>query len=209
MTDRTRAGHTVDSSLRRLILQCQAAPRGSETRRAIFDDIFALTHRHVWMVLKPGLDNAACQDLRQDVYFKIYRSLDEVDVRGVPPRAWICTVARNAKRDRWRAARAQYRHSVVAFAGGDHADRHPAAEIRSTALLEDAFASLSPNEALVLDVYYSAAASRAEAAQYLGWSERKLKKTVEGLRRKLLRQPGVAAFIGAGAKGVARLKPGD
>ena len=207
MVEATR-GRKTDEALRKLIRQCQAAPLASDERRSIFDQIFMLTHRQIWCVLKPGLDDDACQDLRQEVFLKIYRNIDRFDERvGVQPMTWMGAVARNAKKDRLRASRAAYRRSVIAFEGDDHADRHAAPAAPSAEALQGAFATLSPREELVLDVYYGGDGSRADAARQLGWSERKLKKTVEGLRKKLMRQTGVADFI-AGARGTARQKPG-
>lgn len=141
-----------------------------------------------------GGDTAAADDVVQDVFVKVYRSIPEFDGRARFS-TWLFRITRNVCLDQVRAGKRRPIPvdplDAVPSATGDIAD---AAVLRAS--LETAIAGLPPEDRDALSAVAVFGLSYQEAAEQLGVPSGTVKSRVFRARR------AVAAAIGIGSGGV-------
>lgn len=78
----------------------RARQRDPQALEVFFEHYFEPVHAFAYRLLG---DRAAAEDLSQEVFLKIYRALDQLDVER-DPWPWLATIVHNACRDVWRSA---------------------------------------------------------------------------------------------------------
>ncbi len=88
--------------------------------RAAFALLYERTCAHVFaVILRINRDRAQAEDLLQDVYVKVWKSLRSYDAQQSQPLTWLTSIARNHAIDSLRRQQAQPRLASVDLVGHD------------------------------------------------------------------------------------------
>lgn len=153
--------------------------------------------RQMWRFTR---DRVVCEELTQDVFVQVYRSLPRFESRGVPVLHWIRRIATHVGYGYWRSQKQIRQTGQVSIEGWDRAVRDPEAIAPGEAakLLHDLLAELPAADRLVLTLHYFENLGTKEISERTGWNRAlvkvrsmrarsRLKKTIEsrGLRSVL------------------------
>ncbi len=109
--------------------------RSALGERAAFAQLYERTGGHLFaVILRINRDRAQAEDLLQDVYVKVWRSLRSYDPRHSQPLTWLTSIARNHAIDSLRRQQTQPR---LACADPTRSDAETGADEDPYAALED------------------------------------------------------------------------
>jgi RNA polymerase sigma-70 factor (ECF subfamily) len=159
---RTPEQQAAQEALGRLVRQCRAGDPQA------WQQLVVSQHRRIYAICYRFTGSATdAEDLTQDVFLKLYRSLASFDVERGSFQTWITTLARNLLVDHFRRTRLERASDSLdaSFSGDDDgatladrmADMHPSPEAQAAGMelkvrIQQALAQLSPElrEAVVL-----------------------------------------------------------
>jgi len=163
----------------------------------VFETLIGRYDRYVLGILRKHLPPGQVEEMSQDVFIRIFRSLSAYRPRG-GFKKWLSTIAVRACYDFWRK---KYRSREVPMSALsedqerwlNHAVSDQSAEIfRDTAsrteaaeILEWVLSRLSAEDRMVIELVYLEDMSVREAAEILGWSVANVKVRAFRIRRKL------------------------
>ena len=107
---------------------------------AAWEEIVQRHHRRIYNICYRFAGNADdAQDLTQDVFIKMYRTLDTFDVRKGAFMTWVTTITRNLLVDHFRKSKGDRLTDSLDSAPSEHEDALPLGErIADQSLLPDA-----------------------------------------------------------------------
>jgi RNA polymerase sigma-70 factor, ECF subfamily len=179
----------------------EAARRRDPAALGAFFDLY-FDHVHSFAARVLG-NRAAAEDMAQEVFLKIHRSIDRLDPTR-DPWPWLATIVQNACRDRWRsgADRMARRSDSIdgdraaaerLVAGGEGPEAHASARERER-LVRDAIAMLPEAQKEMVLLFDYAGLSHVEVAEALGISHaaarKRYSRALEELGRILRRTTG-------------------
>ena len=155
-------------------------------------DLFDLYHEPVYRYVASRLrEPSDAEDVTQDVFLRVIRALPRYERRGLPFRAWLFTLARNAVIDFHRTRRVHV--GLDAYTNLPSPEPGPEAEslARSeAAVVELAMAALTDDHREVVALRFFGDLSSAEVAAVMGRSEGAVRvlqfRALHALRRELV-----------------------
>lgn len=186
----TGTGAVPQSDERDLVDRAKA---GDQTALGkLFDDHYARVYRYIRVKVSQKQD---AEDLAQEVFLRMYQSLERYQHRGVPFRAFLMQVAANLVNDFYRKQGASARTASLQGEEIDVADDEDPADIivlqASFAEVMGAMRHLTEVEREVIQLRYAAELSIAETAEVMAKNENNVKQlTYKALvkLRKALKQ---------------------
>jgi RNA polymerase sigma-70 factor (ECF subfamily) len=177
--------------------------RAQQGDQTAFADLYEQYSPLVYRFLRRRLDGSdeVVEDLKEDVFVKVYEKLDRYVERGLPFTAWLYRIAHNHLVDYLRTLPRMAASSLDAVA--EMPERQTTSEysqVLDRQALEPALARLTPEQRQAIELRFMSGMSVAEAAAGMGRSEEAVKKlqarALANLRRYL--SPSLAVARPAG-----------
>ena len=159
-----------------------------------FEDLYALHEKHVSNIVYALLRYACvdppdhAQDVKQDIWFKVKRSLDTFDSSRGEHRHWLSGIARNASIDHIRGCGTRTKSIEDAEAEGllgETPVEEAESRIVSRIMLGELWVKLTDEEQTLAQLTYVDGLSSKEMAQRLGIGEGAVRQRQFRLVRKL------------------------
>ena len=117
-------------------------------------------------------DRVVCEELTQDVFVQVYRSLPRFESRGVPVLHWIRRIATHVGYGYWRSQKQHRQQGQVSIEGWDRAVHDPQSVTAEEAakLLHELLAELPAADRLVLTLHYFESLGTTEISERTGWN---------------------------------------
>lgn len=168
---------------------------------AALRDLYEALARNVYaLALRMTDSKEDAEEVLQDTFVTAYRTADRFDPRRGSVRAWLYTIARNGCRMRLRAQASRPRADGAVAPdrlGSSHGPRGPDGAI-DRLTVEQAFATLSDDEARLLEASFFSGLSHAEIAERDGVPLGTVKSRI---RRAMLKAREALAGRGASPDG--------
>ncbi len=162
----------------------QKAKEGdSEAFALLYSEYYVPVYRYIFIRVKK---KELAEDLTQDVFLKIYRSIETLSPQAASPLGYFYTIARNTLIDHWR------KKTVVTESGDEYMDTVPdpspnALEMaklkEESSILHECLQKLTDEQREVVTLRYINDLSNREIAEIVGKNEAAVRQLqVRGLR---------------------------